>query len=629
MNQSNIKLIDNEFSLIRVDEQSDATNLKDLVAKITLERTKSSAELFQYISGLQENEITQFILVGLTAKHLNKRRIVDLSIKRTKHALQQLGIGFESSVWSDAFTELVAWSTDQKEKDSIVVRNHIKTTPLEISLIVACMDRKEHLVETIKSWKDISYIKEIIVIDYSSVVPLIEDPTISSLVEEKKIRLIRVNGETTFNLGRAYNLAFDFAGCDKILKIDCDHLCVDSSWLDRLDNATYDSHECYFIRGDWRFGHSLSGFLFCDRRDFVYYREDLCGWGFDDLDLARRITETKPRIKEVLWPDANGFIKHLPHNDVERTRNYPIKDKLQTNYDNRLICHQPLHEINRFEYTVKWNPTCLNVTYKPATKINEVFCVTLKDRENRWEEISKSIPNIRKFQAIDTRKNPTLCEQYGLTVRPSTVSYKIYFKGGNGAVGCYLSHYLIWQQIVKESIPYALITEDDIDTSSVNRFLNDNLINFNGYDLIQLNKRFSYIKPEHRLMFHGTESYAVSLEGAKKLIKATENPEYLEYVYHNEFPCVKETKKKRKIRTIPRIYEKNSIIAPADKFITMCCDPKCDPEVQLKCLNYPCIDINPNYAVSDIDHKLGHLWQLSGEQIENLIDELQLDSDTY
>lgn len=586
----------------------------------------SNSDLFDYISSINDEQIEQLIAVACLLKQTKRIQLVKFIVNRCKSIRKTLQLNSE---WENALAGLISWINNQKEQENILIKNHIKTKQLEISLIVACMDREQHLIKCLNTWKDISFIKEIIVVDYSSTVPIIQIPEIALLIQKKQIKVVRVDGERIFNLGKAYNLAVDFTNYDKIIKVDCDHLCSDSSWLDRLNNCLYDFHECYFIRGDWRFGRSLSGFLICDKRDFTFYREDLSGWGFDDLDLARRMVENKPRMKEVLWSDANIFITHLNHSDEERTQKYDKRDKSQSNYDNRLICHQPLHEIQRFPYTVKWNPTYMSVTYNYFSKIDEMFCITLQEKTERWEKVIDKFPKARKVEAIDTRKNPQICEKYNLTVRPSTFSYQLYFTGAPGAIGCYLSHYLIWKQIVEEDIPYSLITEDDIDCNSVERFLLSNLTNIDEYDLIQLNKRFSYVKPEHRMMFHGTESYIVSKIGAEKLLKATHCPELLEYVYHNEASSIVEVKNKRRIKTIPRVYEPNSIIAPADKFISMCCDPKANESIRLKFLNYPCIDVNPDYAESDIDKDMGHIWTMGSEKIEHLIDSLNLSVEHY
>ena len=605
---------------------------EDFISEIKLKISRNqiddipNSNLFDYISSINDEQIERLIATACILKQTKRLQLVKFIVNRCKSISQSSQLNTE---WENALTDLIFWINSQKEQENILVKNHIKTDTLEISLIVACMDREQHLIKCLNTWKDISYIKEIIVIDYSSKTPIIETPEIALLLQDKQIKIVRVDGERVFNLGKAYNLAVDFTNYDKIIKIDCDHLCLDSSWLDRLNNSLYDFHECYFIRGDWRFGKSLSGFLMCDKRDFTFYREDLSGWGFDDLDLARRMAENKPRMKEVIWSDCSIFITHLNHSDELRTQKYDKRDKSQTNYDNRLICHQPLHEINRFTYSVKWNPAYMSVTYNYSNKIDEMFCVTLQEKHERWKKISEKFPKVRKFEAIDTRENPRLCENYNLTVRPSTLSYQLYFTGAPGAVGCYLSHYLIWKQIIEEDIPYSLITEDDVDCKSVNLFLQNSLTNIDQYELIQLNKRFSYIKPEHRMMFHGTESYVLSKKGAEKLLKATHCPELLEYVFHNESSSIIEVKNKRRIKAIPRVYEPNSIIAPADKFISMCCDPKANDSIRLSFLNYPCVDINPEYAESDIDKGMGHIWKMNSQQIEHLIDSLNLSTIHY
>ncbi len=612
-----------------VNKTLETSDVYDVVLNNIIRLKEDQKELEQFIE-TQSSQKETLILCGITAKQLNKPSLVKYVLNKlykdgepTEHSLDQM--------WVEAVNELQQWFAENETttEQSIIIKNHVKTSKIEASLIVACMDRHEHLIQTLPTWFDIPQIKEYIIVDFNSKIPLSELSLIKEWAKHQKIIIVRVEEENHFNLGKAYNLAADFASCDKLLKIDCDHLCVDSSWITRLDNAVYDSSECYFIRGDWRFGHSMSGLLFCDKKDFVYYREDLNGWGFDDLDLSRRIIETKPRMKEVIWPDASLFIKHLPHNDDERTKNYELANKSKSNISNRLICHQPLASVQRTPYKVFYKTSEFNVKFIPNKSIEHGVCVTLKDNRERWKKINSDIPFIQEFSAIDTRKTPELCLDYNLVVRPSTITYSMYFKGANGAVGCYLSHYLIWEQIVQQKLSHVLVVEDDVDTHSLNKFLNRMPVNIEAYEFIQLNKRFSYVKPEHRVIFHGTESYIVSLEGAKKLIRATQQPKFLEHVYHYDPPNVKLIAKQQKIKQPCKVYEPNSIIAPADKFISMCCDPKSDPEVQLKFLNYPCVDINADCAASDIDGGMGHIWKMSPSQVEAQINKYPLCLDHY
>lgn len=605
-----------------------AKEMREMVSVEIKSRQHNLAELKDWINTIPNNDVKTLVSVGSLLVQMKKHQLVSLILSKCDDVSNDQHKDIDKEVLCE-LSRLRVWVNETNQAQLISIKSHVKTTDIQISLVVACMDREDHLIQCLESWMGLSLITEIVLVDYSSEIPLEMNSKIQKWINSGQIKLIRVEGESIFNLGKAYNIAFDFATNDKILKVDCDHLCLNGDWLDNLNSLSYDSHECFFIRGDWRFGHSMSGLLFCDKRDFVFYREDLTGWGFDDLDLAKRILETKPRIKEVIWSDARLFVSHINHDDKLRTSKYRVVDKAKTNYDNRLICHQPNVRINRFKYNSEnKNTHVTRVTFDAAPVVNSVFCVTLAEKQDRWKLFSESIPSTRKFEAIDTRKDPLICEQYGLHVRPATLTYDLYFKGAPGAVGCYLSHYLIWQQIVKEQIPYTLITEDDADMTSLTNFLNNCLVNLSGYELVQLNKRFSYVKPEHRLMFHGTESYIVSLKGAEKLIEATHHPEYLEYVIHNEAPGVMEVKRTKRIKAKERTYLPHSIIAPADKFLSMCCDPKCDQAVKLKCINYPCVDINPLYSASDIDGGIGHLWQLPAENISKLIDTL-LQPETY
>jgi hypothetical protein len=120
-----------------------------------------------------------------------------------------------------------------------------------ISLIVASMNRTDNLIESIYTWLNVKEIAEIIIVDYSSKIPLIEHAAVKEWLINNKITLIRLNGEKYFNLGKAYNIAVDFATQEKILKIDADYKNINSSWIKTLNyrvNRDFD----FLLRGCWK-----------------------------------------------------------------------------------------------------------------------------------------------------------------------------------------------------------------------------------------------------------------------------------------------------------------------------------------------------------------------------------------
>ena len=99
-----------------------------------------------------------------------------------------------------------------------------------------------------------------------------------------------------------------------------------------------------------------------------------------------------------------------------------------------------------------------------------------------------------------------------------------------GEIGCYVSHREAWQRMVDENIPRAVVIEDDIRltqdfTAAIDllskempadmvKLLDDR--NSEGHKSACASERFNWIN--YKKVPNGTGSYAISLEGAKKLL---------------------------------------------------------------------------------------------------------------
>jgi hypothetical protein len=195
-----------------------------------------------------------------------------------------------------------------------------------ISCIISCMNRQNNLLSSLNSWVESHpLIKDIVVVDWSSEKKLIENNVIKKLVDEEKITLVRVIEEKYFSLSKSYNIAYKYTNSQNsiLLKLDSDYQLTNPSWIDRIyiRNNLLNN---YFICGDWRFGLSLTGFLLVNKKDFCFYNENLSGWGFDDRDLYSRISN---KVMPIIFFNILDYIKHIEHNDEDRTNNYEIKDK--------------------------------------------------------------------------------------------------------------------------------------------------------------------------------------------------------------------------------------------------------------------------------------------------------------
>ena len=128
------------------------------------------------------------------------------------------------------------------------------------SIVVAVMNRNEILREGIHNWLSLDIADEIIVVDWSSNNPFTFD--------HDKVKVFRVEGEKTWALSAAYNLATQLSSGEIIIKMDSDY---------RLDDRIFDAVNSVkrkvFIQGDWRLAKIkndtyINGFMSFHREDF-------------------------------------------------------------------------------------------------------------------------------------------------------------------------------------------------------------------------------------------------------------------------------------------------------------------------------------------------------------------------
>lgn len=202
------------------------------------------------------------------------------------------------------------------------------------------MNREKNLISSLYSWLDChKYITEIIIVDWSSSIPLIEQKEISDLVLENKVKLLRVDNEQNFSLPMSYNLAYDYISANNkiMLKIDSDYFLTSNKWLDCILFSKQNELRNYFISGKWMFGESLTGFLLCNKKHFVYYNENFSGWGYDDDDLYNTMKKDHVNLHQIIFFDIKNYIEHIYHTDLDRTVNHEDKDKDSSRLKNEYI----------------------------------------------------------------------------------------------------------------------------------------------------------------------------------------------------------------------------------------------------------------------------------------------------
>jgi len=216
-----------------------------------------------------------------------------------------------------------------------------------ISIIIVSMNREYNLLKSLNSWIDSNqYIQDIVLVDWSSGNSLIQNERINELVKNKKINLVEVIDEKVFSLPKSYNLAFNKTNKQNkyIIKLDSDYKLLDCNLINKILHMQDDS----FIRGAIK--SHYTGFFSIQRSKFIYYNENFNGWGYDDLDLYNRLK--KNNLKEIIFSDIEKYIYHIPHTNDDSVSNYSIKNKTQSEKNNRLLASESF-TISEYETVYK------------------------------------------------------------------------------------------------------------------------------------------------------------------------------------------------------------------------------------------------------------------------------------
>ncbi|MEB3323043.1 MAG: glycosyltransferase family A protein [Synechococcaceae cyanobacterium] len=182
--------------------------------------------------------------------------------------------------------------------------------------MTVCMNRREHLLATAPQVAASGWHDEHLIVDWSSTPPLRRE----DLPADRRLRLLRVEGEPRWNLCRAYNFALARARGALLLKLDAD--CWPTAAFDPRDPAltvpalppSAGGRLCAFGSGpEGRKGQFLIGRALFE--EVGGFNEHLVGYGFDDKDLRARLRLHLGRDPAVLPPEWVGVI---PHSDEER-----------------------------------------------------------------------------------------------------------------------------------------------------------------------------------------------------------------------------------------------------------------------------------------------------------------------
>jgi hypothetical protein len=180
-----------------------------------------------------------------------------------------------------------------------------------LSVITVCMNRREHLLVSAPELAAWPHHSEHLIVDWSSREPLRRD----ELPGDRRLRLLRVEGESRWNLCRAYNFALARAGGSVILKLDAD--AWPTARFDPTDPALRLAEGgalCAFGSGP----EGRKGQLLIDRALLTGvggFHELMVGYGFDDKDLQARLRLHTGQQAALMPTD---WLAVIAHGDEER-----------------------------------------------------------------------------------------------------------------------------------------------------------------------------------------------------------------------------------------------------------------------------------------------------------------------
>lgn len=218
-----------------------------------------------------------------------------------------------------------------------------------ISLVTCARNRTDNLVEAIQSWIELNEIDEIVVVDWTSDIPVAEDLAARG-IRDPRLRVVRVHGEEKWTLSYAYNAGFRLSRFDRIVKADADIL-INPDFFAR--NPLPDQG---FVAGNWKLASKdqqhTNGFFYIHRAALARvggFNEFITSYGWDDDDLYDRLAAAGAPRRDVV----QETIYHQPHGDEERLEE-AAKSRTGSAYD--LITGNPHFGIRRNRYLVELMP---------------------------------------------------------------------------------------------------------------------------------------------------------------------------------------------------------------------------------------------------------------------------------
>jgi hypothetical protein len=238
------------------------------------------------------------------------------------------------------------------------------------------MNRTDHLLSSATRISRWDGHREHLIVDWGSRNPIER----RSLPADQRIRLLRVEGESEWQLTRAYNFAASQSSHETLLKLDAD------CWIDDLTYQPTPLSQGHYLRTTG--GGGLNGVFLVNRADFFSvggFNEYFRGYGYDDKDLYLRLDDLIACMSLPI-----GVFCTLEHGDLERVHAASIPPgREQTGRDQRSTGER-LEAIARMEESKAINrelARCLPWSGDSAATNYQYL------GQNQWMALQESVPS--------------------------------------------------------------------------------------------------------------------------------------------------------------------------------------------------------------------------------------------
>lgn len=201
-----------------------------------------------------------------------------------------------------------------------------------ISIIIPCKARLQHLLDSLptilaQTYQDL----QVIIIDFNC--PEGTKKTIEKEFSDNRIEVYKEKvGKDYWNLSESRNAGYKYIKGDRLLFLDADTMLQPTF----IEMAVKQLNEKTFVTGLIAPPWNGCGCLFVNKSDYEKargYNEALTGWGYDDIDMYKRLE--KLGLTRIDFDYK--LISNIAHEDSGRNKFHGNVDKYQTLAENVLI----------------------------------------------------------------------------------------------------------------------------------------------------------------------------------------------------------------------------------------------------------------------------------------------------